>query len=583
MPEALAVINRVGTDFADANRVLEAELAGDLFLRNAQPQRAIEMYEYGIKYVSGALGTTTRDDKGNYGKEYSEYERALRARLERKLAKARAAAEAEKYGPDWVLYRDAESARRERGDFLRAYLLYEKLVAEYPETVYAEAGKCYRIKTLLDLADKHHAEKIQKTLKEQDKAIADVTRLLQNAKAAKVCKQTFAALQARLDAARARKERLLAVPTGEKAEKAANAEAKKFLAENEFGLYRGEVILMFANYLLEKELDPQAARPEYDRVIAWVEKAKTVDGELAKFAVPGKSATVTLPPKEMREHVYVVLNNAKTEPWRKIHPGQLFNRRECGWYLDFLMTDALSKKSFCQFLAGDKEEAVATAEKIKEYDKAEYEQEQKGQPNYLRRLPKDYRRGYLFTKPEYLKDFKGKRRLRLLLADLYCEMDRDSEGCAIVARMLAEKQENPPATAYLHFMHAVLALSIDFDTEKAVVEFQQAAVNKKFPIYVDAMQRSWYYGQYGKGGYRYALEIMRKIYDDPEMPKEKRAEYLLDAADLLHVNAQFDEARDLLERYIKKYPNSDLMATVELTLEQVKKHILPGCTEPYTE
>ena len=348
VPEALAVIDRVGTDFTDANRVLAAELAGDLFLRNAQPQRAVEMYGYGIKYVSGALGTTVQNDDGNYGKEFSEYERALRARLERKLAKARAAAEAEKYGPDWVLYRDAESARRERGDFLGAYLMYEKLIAEYPETVYAEAGKCYRIKTLLDLADPHHAENIRKKLKEQDKAVADITRLLQNAKAAKVCKPTFAALQTRLDAAKTRKARLLAVPTGEKAEKAANAEAEKFLAANEFGLYRGEVLSKLADYYLQIRLNPEKAAEYYAKAEEWLKKVEQIDIDLARFQVPGKAQSVSTPPETERYK-----DRWGNSELTTVRAGHVFNRRTANWYLMDLRKNVTLFQGFIAFLNDD--------------------------------------------------------------------------------------------------------------------------------------------------------------------------------------------------------------------------------------
>ncbi|MBP5234284.1 MAG: hypothetical protein J6333_12885, partial [Planctomycetes bacterium] len=155
MQEALAIIERVGADFTGGNRVAAAETAGDLNFRNAAYSRAVEFYDFAIGYLDHAMGTEkpdSRSDEGAYAREFSEYENALRARLARKRGDAQRQLEAEQYGSDWVAYRDATREDWERHDPASAYLEYQKIVKEWPDTVYAEAARCYAIKCLLALA-----------------------------------------------------------------------------------------------------------------------------------------------------------------------------------------------------------------------------------------------------------------------------------------------------------------------------------------------------------------------------------------------------------------------------------------------
>ena len=116
-------------------------------------------------------------------------------------------------GPGWSLYRDATAAEWREHDFAKALRGYERLIAEWPDTPYAEAARCYRIKTLFQLA----ATRDGNSAPAEPHGAADA-------------------------------------PRGEKAEKLAFAALAEFLRANPSSPYRGEALLAAGDHLLETRL-----------------------------------------------------------------------------------------------------------------------------------------------------------------------------------------------------------------------------------------------------------------------------------------------------------------------------------------
>ncbi|MBP5233174.1 MAG: hypothetical protein J6333_07170, partial [Planctomycetes bacterium] len=361
-PEALAALAKIGTNFADASRVRAVELAGDLYMRTAAYGDAVTAYGYGVQYVDAALGREVgRDEAGNYARELSEADKALRERLQRKLWQAEARRDAERYGPDWRLYKEATAAEWQERDYAKAYVRYQKLIADHPETVYAEAARCYRLKALFQLAavsDKDAA----RAAAGREWALKQAQKLAQAAQRAKVARPVLRALQKRLDEAKAELQELRSVPHGEKAEKLAFKELEKFLKDNELGLYRGEALLAAGDYLLETRLTVEGAGRHYERALAWLDKAEGADAALKDFALPGRSAAVARPPAAERKIVRFgdYENNVK----ETVAPGAVVNRLTAPWYAPKLRRDALIHLGLLAYAQGKYEAAAATWDKI---------------------------------------------------------------------------------------------------------------------------------------------------------------------------------------------------------------------------
>jgi len=142
------------------------------------------------------------------------------------------------------------------------------------------------------------------------------------------------------------------LPTGRDAETEALRLAKIFLESNEFGLYRGEVLFELGNHHLECRHDVKAAIASYVKSKAWCEAAFKLDKDLNLFSVPGQSASVSAPPKAMKQK-----DAWGNIDWAVPAPGKLFNRRTAKWYLGHLRIMAGTKLALAYFLDGRKTSA----------------------------------------------------------------------------------------------------------------------------------------------------------------------------------------------------------------------------------
>jgi len=126
------------------------------------------------------------------------------------------------------------------------------------------------------------------------------------------------------------------MPLGENAILAAEKSTEQFIEQEPFGLYRGEAMLNCGLCRLEIFLDPDKAEPWLLRANKWFGEVKKTDAALLKLEVPDKSKAVSQPPREERF----------TDEWSNIKlsqpkPGDLFNRRECSWYISSKHKDAV--------------------------------------------------------------------------------------------------------------------------------------------------------------------------------------------------------------------------------------------------
>ena len=143
------------------------------------------------------------------------------------------------------------------------------------------------------------------------------------------------------------------VPTGKKAAEEAMPDLERFISENKFGLYRGEALLLLADYSLERALEPEKALSAYNSAVKWLEEGRKTKAEIEKMQVPAKALKVALPPPTM--HSYDEWGNMN---WSEPAPGNVVNQFTCPWYFDWLELSILSKRGLCHNILGNKEQAL---------------------------------------------------------------------------------------------------------------------------------------------------------------------------------------------------------------------------------
>ncbi|MEM4247719.1 MAG: hypothetical protein QXH80_00465, partial [Candidatus Nanoarchaeia archaeon] len=94
---------------------------------------------------------------------YSRYLCECENQPDKALANAEKLLDSEKYGPKFVAYR-TDREHEFNGDFLRAVVFYERIIREYPDTVYSETAELYGAKCLLRLSEKTEMGKAEQKL-----------------------------------------------------------------------------------------------------------------------------------------------------------------------------------------------------------------------------------------------------------------------------------------------------------------------------------------------------------------------------------------------------------------------------------
>ena len=349
-----------------------------------------------------------------------------------KLAEAKRMIEIKKYGKGWVLYRDAEAKRRSRKAYLEAYLAYDGIKKEFPKTVWSEAAMCYSIKCLLALAEPENAKKanravatIKRRLAENKELLRDAERSISPVAARKEIKDAIRKIEARV-------ARMKAVPTGKKAAMLAERTAEKFIKENEFGLYRGEILVDLGDFYFEVRLVDTKAAMYFERANSWLEHVVKVDREIGVFDVPGKARKVAVaPPARYRRDGWGNIGKSR------MGVGAIVNRRQAPWYLDDLCYRMNIRRGVLYYLYGKMEKARTIFLGLRKYDARCRLDEKEIWGSTAQRLAAaaEDKLGPR-AENEFLRVFRGKRQLAALLGNFaYDALDfRGSE--AIYLRLL---------------------------------------------------------------------------------------------------------------------------------------------------
>ena len=427
--EAIKIIDVVGQQFEDETRVLASECGADLFLQTRLYKRSIEFYGFALKTLNSLKKREYVHEKGERI-FFTAEQTIIKNRLESKLEIAQRLLDEKQFGPDWVSYRDSQRLHFD-GKHIEAYFAYLDVIKQFPESVYAAASACYSIEMLTQFADENKPHGQAKLSKEWQDDLQATRQLHNYAKRSKTSESLLASYQSKIERLEQNLELLKKLPLGQAAIEMAERETEKFIERDKFGLYRGEAMLDCGACWLEIFLDPDKAEPWLKRANDWFYEVQKTDSALSKLQVPDKSQKISAPPPKERFK----------DQWTnilpsKLKPGNLFNRRECGWYLDSKVKEAVLWLGFIAFARNDLEEAKTQWTRIAEIDK-EYNRtimETRGSGTASTRLLYflETKPGLLHaTREELLAFNKNKRRrFAVLLAD-----------CAYVAekRDLSEK------------------------------------------------------------------------------------------------------------------------------------------------
>ncbi|MDO4628033.1 MAG: hypothetical protein Q4C70_02490 [Planctomycetia bacterium] len=443
---ALQIIDEVGQKFSDESRVLAAETGGDLYQQMKIYDRSVEFYTFALKVLETLKKTEYELGKGER-KIFSEEQMFLKNRIEDKRRKAQKFFEADRYGPDWVAYRDAQEMDFAE-DFLTAYWLYGKVIEKYPESIYAEASRCYRIVLLTKFADIDNFKNFSEVIKTKQEKLPELRQKLFFAQKSKR-EEDIQKYQAEIENITSFLTLATTLPTGIKAIEQAEIEAEKFIVADETGLYRGEVMLEIGLCYLTVFFEIDVGEEWLNRTQNWLKKIQDTTEMLNTFPIPTLSADISKPP-EKTFHRDMWGNLLDIEP----KAGDLVNRQTCKWYINHLMANTQVFLGFLDFVRDDISSAMEHFELMKVCDIKISESLQKKESNMYDRLSDYCKKGHLrrATK-EDLKSFKARQRFIILLADFYATIEVFDKAWKITENFLKGKygKYNKNQEAYLRF------------------------------------------------------------------------------------------------------------------------------------
>lgn len=459
---ALGYIDALGKDFPTEGRVRAYECLGDVSLRLQMFEKAVGSYKSAKKLLA--------ELKSADG--YSEMQKVLKLRLDRKLKEAEQLRDVNRYGVGYVLWREADRLRGKEKAYLEAIELYDRIRDEHPDTVYAVGARCYRVLCLLELAKQEEAgEGELKTFKRVEAKLTDEKRFHSLARRAKVPRATLEEIAADVERIESRLKYLKSIPYGKKALEEAKELAREAIKENMWALWNGEILVAIADFEFEFELNPDEADRYYRQAWAWLQAAEKNDVTVAgtKYAVPAQAAQVTAGPASVVKTD--MFGNIKRE---EIPIGSVINRRTAPWYLDEFRAKTVKAIGFICFYREENEEALAWYGRILAYDQKSRAHVDKREWNDYNRLKWGAENGHLYAHACELELFSGNPRFAVLLADFFFCTERFEKCIAIADALLSGRigKLGRASRAYPQFVKAAATYWLE-GKEAAFAEYEK--------------------------------------------------------------------------------------------------------------
>lgn len=554
---ALYIIDEIGRKYSDETRVLSAECGADLFVRMKMYEKSIEFYRFALKVLDSLKKREYEAGKGERV-FFSEEQKVLSHRIRSKLHLAERLYDEERYGADWVAYREARNLQRE-GKYLDAYFAYENILYDFQDTVYSEAAWCYQIEILCKLSDPENIEKQSTIAKQRQEELREAKRTLAMGERFREPEEFLYAYRQKVEKLENALKTFRQIPAGEEALKKAERLSEQFLEREKYGLYRGEAMLNVGLCHLEQFLNAKHGEAWLKRSDEWFSEVSKLEKRIEKFEVPDKSYRISLPPA--RERFTDDWNNVKLS---KPGSGHLFNRRECDWYVSSKHKEAVLKLGLISYAKKEYDIAKAYWERLYEIDSYQKSLDTEESMSMVQRLlwNINHNKGALYAKPEQIAVFRdADLRFILLCADIELEIENFSKAEKQFERLLKHPKisANIEQSAYCTFALAVSKLC-QFKYNESMKLLYEFTPGNKFSKTVSTPRALLFYVNNLKENESDVNFLQKQLncygYIVKNYPKTMEADQaLFYMAQPFYFNEQFSEAISRLETYLKKYPN----------------------------
>jgi len=186
-----------------------------------------------------------------------------------------------------------------------------------------------------------------------------------------------------------------------------------FYKEDPDGLMRGEALKLMGDLYLFALWDKVNAKEAYERSIRWAEAVEGRGRILDTYLVPEKSQYVSKPPKQVK-----ALNNEGEITLTTIPANALVNRVTSTWYLENLVVESEWSLGFLAIVDDDWNTAVESFRHVLDQDRVLRAANQKGFANAFNRIERAKSTGSLLGRKEQMKGLRGKKRIAIQWADL---------------------------------------------------------------------------------------------------------------------------------------------------------------------
>jgi tetratricopeptide (TPR) repeat protein len=465
--------------------------------------------------------------------------------------------------------------------------MYLDVIKNYPNTLSAEASECYVIKILTLFSNPAFVKEAAKRYEIVLDELEDAKAHLRQAKRTAMAQPFMVGLEAYVERLKFVVKMWESTPFGRKALQQAEERAEKFLEKNKYGLYRGEVLLDIGTAYLVSFFDVDNGEKWLTRAAEWFDNVQQFDKDLKDFELPESVRKVSQPPKEERykdRWTNIKLSQPKA--------GQFFNHRSCSWYWNSKRKDATLLQGLIAFAKEDYETAEKRWNLLAELDKEFYAQQKaSGWENAttLARLTWNLRnqKGSLYATPEEMASFKDtKRRMAILIADLYYESEQHQKALSIYQRLEENREFGTLSKNELAYVmlgiFSCLCWEKKFD-ETAYL-FHKAKLFEGTPSEARAY---FYYGNRisrigGLDGYKFSIRAYETCIQKHPNSKEANnarlflAEKYKDLGDLLMLSKNLDEAKkcySFASKYYRDYRKRNNETTIAAQIDSILKDL----------
>jgi len=300
--------------------------------------------------------------------------------------------------------------------------------------------------------------------------------------------------------------------------KRADAQLKKFVKEQPYGLYRGEAWMELGRIALEQNWDVVAASKYYEKALEWFRYVRNLHDAMDLYTVPAKVQDVSKP-----QGKYTSLDQWKRTIYRAEGDREIINQKTAPWYLSEQEKKCLFRVGFLRYFNEDYTGALECWKTAGMMDENIVKLKKGNWPNALMRLEAAAEYHQMMYTPEEKKLLKNKKiKLQLQTAEFYYLLEEFNN----MKRLCDDVLRNPVANKY-----------------------EQAAANLGIGTYYDMISASYMLKERERiaAYFRRAQELGRGS------PFEE--EGLIRMAFYYQASSTtWNMGKNLIDEYLKKYP-----------------------------